>query len=462
MRSASRFRRGYAFLIVAGLAVGSIAYADPSGVAPGVKPTVKEDAVTADEAPAAREYMRWLQGTLDRIETDMPRITKSAGLVADALIAGKKLGVRGGMGLNEELGARAGGFCMYRCEAGKPGDPIVYAFGVVPTGKEAKDVLAKELDDAEKLKKAGSIVIGIASYEQLKEQGVLDRAKAACDELLDNHAPASDGLMRDRNGKAIIPTFTVANAAVAWVWNVEVFAACTRQGKTPAVFQSIVADPEMKRYNKYKDTRFHEDMKVDAIAESVLGKEYLKQLGAILRDIGTTEWPNLVKASNRAANAWKDGGVAYLYAMGHYPPYHHAGQLAADPRVFTPMNVGGKMTGKPTDNDFVVAIGYCKPPEAMMSPKRYWWDDPDLMREAGRGVAWVAASFDFTPADVKKNEIVVDQRWGPGDAIVAIKGYDVKIAPSSGVVAEAMMWMITAHAQREIESHQASVKKKAG
>lgn len=462
MRIARRVRRGFVFLMAAGLSAGSIAFAEPMEVVPHAKPPIKESAVTADEAPAAREYMRWLQGMLDRIEADMPRITKAAELVADALIADKKLGVRGGVGLNEELGARAGGFCMYRCEAGKPGDPVVYAFGVVPTGKEAKDILAKELDDAEKLKKAGSIVIGIASYEQLKEQGVLDRARATCDELIDNHAPASDGLFKDRAGKAIIPTFTVANAAVAWTWDVEVFAACTRKGKTPAVFQSIVADPEMKRYNKYKDTRFHEDIKVEPIAAGVLGKEYLKQLGAILRDVGTAEWPHLVNASNRAANAWKDGGIAYLYAMGHYPPYHHAGQLAADPRVFTPMNPGGKMTGKPAENDFVIAIGYCKPPEAMMAPKRFWWDDPDLMRQAGRGVAWVAASFDFTPDDVKKNEIVVDQRWGPGDAIVAVKGYDVKIAPSSGVVAEAMMWMITAHAQREIEVHQAAVKKKPG
>src|SRR5436190_2030257 len=83
-------------------------------------------------------------------------------------------------------------------------------------------------------------VIGIASIEQLKTVGLLERAQKACSVLLDNHAPADDGLFKDKSGKAFIPTFTTANPVVAWAWCAELFAACTRRGKTPAMYKSVM------------------------------------------------------------------------------------------------------------------------------------------------------------------------------------------------------------------------------
>ena len=123
----------------------------------------------------------------------MPQITAAAELAADPFIAGKNLGVRGGVGLNQELGGRAGGFVTYRSEPGKPGDVILYAFGVTttrpPDAGDTRKQLETELTDAEKLRAGGSIVIGIASVDQLKSFDLLDRAKKTCSTLLDNHAP---------------------------------------------------------------------------------------------------------------------------------------------------------------------------------------------------------------------------------------------------------------------------------
>ena len=50
---------------------------------------------------------------------------------------------------------------------------------------------------------------------------------------------------------------------------------------------------------------------------------------------------------------------------------------------------------------------------------------------------------------------------GPGATReVAVPGYDIKILPPSGVVGEAMLWMITAQVWREVQEHNAAVVKR--
>ena len=72
-----------------------------------------------------------------------------------------------------------------------------------------------QLADAEGLGAEGSVVIGIASKAQFASLGLSRRAERVCCVLLDNHAPAADGLFRHPNGRPLVPTFTTTNAAVA-------------------------------------------------------------------------------------------------------------------------------------------------------------------------------------------------------------------------------------------------------
>ena len=132
-------------------------------------------------APAAEAYLAWTRSALAQAETNLPAITAAAQIAAEAFMAGRDLGVRGGAGLNEELGARSGGLCVYRATKGNPGDVVLYAFGVA-TDKDADvaALLERELADAEALKAAGSTVIGLASFRQLDVQGKMARAKAVC------------------------------------------------------------------------------------------------------------------------------------------------------------------------------------------------------------------------------------------------------------------------------------------
>ena len=44
------------------------------------------------------------------------------------------------------------------------------------------------------------------------------------------------------------------------------------------------------------------------------------------------------------------------------------------------------------------------------------------------------------------DEVYIDQHWAFGDAVVEVPGYDVKILPTSGVISEAVLWMVCAEA----------------
>lgn len=424
----------------------------------------------ADEAPQARAYFDWIFKAVDRIDADMPDITKAAELTADKLIEGRNLGVRGGVGLNEELGARAGGIVIYRATAGEPGDAIFYAFGVATKSEpDVAKLLDKELTDAEALTAKGSVVIGVASLEQLREHKMLERAQKACAVLLDNHAPGSDGLFAGEKSakpratedeaqtRAVIPTFTVANPIVGWAWTAEVFAACSRKGKTLAMYKSVMVDPGRQRYEKYKGVRFHDDISVEPIEAGKLGHQYIKELRGLLLDVSTASWPALERAADAVAGTKMDGGKVWLYAMGHYVPYHAAGQLAADPGLYTPLSFAAG-SAEPDMGDYALAIGYAWPPEGLYD-NRPVWEKPDVIRRAGRGVAWVISGYLTRGSDLAFDEVLVDQQWAEGDALVTVPGYDVRICPGSGVVAEAMLWAITAEArQRVMEQEAATVR----
>lgn len=397
----------------------------------------------ASAAPVAEAYFFWTLSVLSQAETNMPVITGAAQVAADAFVAGRDLGVRGGAGLSEELGARSGGLCVYRATKGNPGDVVLYAFGVATDkDKDVSVLLERELSDAESLKAAGSTVIGLASFRQLEALGKMDRAKEVCAALMDNGGPAGDGLFTGSDGKPAVPTFVTADAIVSWVWMAEFYAACTRAGKTPAMYQSVLNDPDRVRYNKYLKVRFHDDMTVAPIPAGQLGRAYITAIRGMLDTVRRDHWQALADAARRAAGTIRDGSQVHVFARGHYPPRHVGGQLAADRSGFRRMQKGAAaVPGDPGKDDFAIAAGYSLP------PGDEWWGGADQrLRQAGRGVCWIISGHRTRPEHLRVNELLLDQVWPDGDAALAIPGYDVGICPPSGVMAEAVLWMLTGEA----------------
>lgn len=403
--------------------------------------------VHADEVPLARAYFDWSQKNIADVKADMPAITAAANAAAPLIVDGKELGIQE-RSIATELGGRAGGFYMIKDRTAKLGDIVLYPINSRPAAEtDEKAFVKKSIDDMQRFKDAGSLVIAIASVKQLEKLDLLDAAKKATNHLLDNHAPAEDGLFVDAAGKHIIPTYPVADAVVAWSFCAELYAAITRLGKTPAMYQSVAIKGARERNNALKGKRF-EDIKIDPIAQGTLANAYLDGVSKLLYEIGTNSWPDLVRAVDRVYGSKADGGKAFVHLFAHYLPYHFDGSLAADPGLLIPLNVrGAKPITPPGDQDCIVSLGYCMPPYDKAYGNR------ELYENAGKGTIWILTTYDTMDSDRKKNDIIVDQQWPAGDAVVDIKGYDVRVFPPSGITTEVIAWAIVAQAQHEYEAH---------
>lgn len=395
----------------------------------------------ADEAPHARAYLETLQIRLQQIANQMPAISEAADLAAGALVEGKTFAVCGDDGLATELSNRAGAMMGYDGRRGEAGDVVLYVFGLVHADTtDVRALLIRQIDEADRLKAGGSVVIGLGSRSQLRSYALLDEAQGACAALIDNHVPAVDGLFFDAEGKAIVPMATVMNAAAAWTFECELFAALTRLDKVPVVRESFETDTLKKRWLRYGSQRFHHDRWLDPISPGRLGHAYLDGLQTILTDIGTASWTSLSRTARRANNTLAAGGEVWLRTGGRYLPYHAGGQLAADPGVFTLLTHDGSNPKLPAPgrNDYLIAVGRYE------TAGSWEWGEPELLRKAGRGVAWVVNGYNTQRRDLKRNERLIDL-WGPvGDCIVKVENYDTRLGPTGSITAEAVTWMITA------------------
>jgi hypothetical protein len=134
------------------------------------------------------------------------------------------------------------------------------------------------------------------------------------------------------------------------------------------------------------------------------------------------------------------GGTLYIRAGGAFVPHHVGGLLADDPGVFLPLTGDAEANHAtwPSEHDLVLAIGADEPAGSE------WWNDPQRLRAAGFGVAWVVNGTNTADHDLQPGELVIDT-WTPfDDAVVSVEHYDAKLGPVSSVVAEAITWAIQA------------------
>ncbi len=407
------------------------------------------DPARGDEAPHARAVMEWLDATLVAVDADMASISRAAEIARDALLAGGAIGVRGERGRAAARSQRAGGGMVFDGGPGGVGDVIVYALGIRGRGDpDWRSMVERQLVETRDLRDRGSVVIGLVSVDRLRRLDLDARAAAACDALLDNHVAAT-GAIVDRHGELRVPVTAVSNAAVAWAWACEIFSACTRSGRTIAVDLASSSGRRNVTWPRRWRMRFHE-RSVPPIAPGRLGRDYVKALRATVLDVSTTGWPSVVAAAYRGADAMLDGGRCYLWYAAEALGHQVGGRLPADPRVFHLLDHlpddASAGDEAPTGRDFVMAAGTDEPPGSVR------WGEPDRLRRAGRGVAWLCRA-DLRPGDLRRDEIHVDPLWPDGDALVAVPGYDTRMAPASGVVGPVIVWAIAAEIDARITEH---------
>ena len=379
---------------------------------------------------ALASYTAWLQGCIQALQRDVPAMTPSAEAAARRFVLdGWTLAAWGDEGFVAEITGRAGGLM--------PIDPVDAAPGktiVLLAPRSAR--LENDLDQARRFAERGDRVILFARRAVLDEAVRAGVRPAAA---FDTHAAPHGGLVASGD-TWLIPTDPPASIAAVWTWTAEFVAACTRLGKMPVMWQSIMAPGSAERNKAHAGKRF-EDAAPAPLKPGALGREYLAKLDANVRAVFVGERSALRQAAERAARAQAQGGRLYAYLVGHATALQPG--IPGDPGLFSALHAAAGPSGGAlslTPSDFVLCVGYDRIPAGESNA-----EIAEKVRAAGAAVAW---SFtDYRPEEVKAvrpGETYIDQRWPLGDAVVTVPGYDVRILPTSGVISCGLYWAINA------------------
>jgi uncharacterized phosphosugar-binding protein len=374
-------------------------------------------------------YYAWLTKCLISISADMPRVTSSAVSAARLFVEHDyAIGAWGDPAFSEEFLGRAGGLM--------PVSRLTFedrqVAGAIVLIMPRPDHLEQDLKLGASMKRQDNLLILFASPAAKSLAANLD---LHFDSVIDTHAADHGGLFADANGKWIIPTDRSASIAALWTWTGEFVAACTRLGKMPVMWQSLSCPGSEQRAAKYKRMKFHEEKPV-AVAPGKLGNEYLSELSGLLKSVRIAGRAQMAAVAKSASEARSAGHEFYVCGSGHatkFPPD------ASGLFEFIPEGT----TGTPfKPGDFLFCVGY----DAHWLPMQLA-PVSDECRKLGGRLAWALTTYGGRPVPgVEPGETVIDQQWQLGDAIVEVPGYDIKILPSSGVISDAVLWMVAADA----------------
>jgi hypothetical protein len=373
---------------------------------------------------------------LDAVRADLPAISGSASQAATFYCdpkADRGLAIDGNWHFIWELVSRAGGVMSL---AG----PWWQDFhGVVLFNLRGPAHLADDLSRIAKYNTQGCQVYVIGSADLLRD------AQAGGMQAAGTHVVPA-GVVAD------VSVYDLASVAAGWTWICEFVAACTREGHMPTMFQSILVAPSGKeRMDKYAlnppeaqrpFVKFHAQT-VPPVPAGQLGGQWLTMARKRFDTLRKGELDTIRKAAVLAFEARAAGGSLYFvsntHVMGafpgsaHHPPIFAA--LPAAPKPDAPADPNRKTL---SSGDFVLGLGYNNLDNHSNSERL------DYIRSSGAKVAWSAATFNPDGIKTQPGELFIAQPWEFGDADVVVPGYDINIAPTSGLMAAAVYFMLCA------------------
>ena len=398
----------------------------------------------AEACGGAETYYRWLMGCLDGIENDLPQITRCAEAAARVHVGGGAIGIAGDTSFVYEGFGRSGGLMSLATQ--RP-DMRIRLTGLVDAGayKGAGPSATKDSD--------GWVHIGFGNRR------VLERALAGgapFDFAVHNHSAEHNGLFPAGDGTWVVPTVQNANVVALWVWTGEFAAACTRLGKMPLMFQGFAAGgkeralrlgcPEVLTGDGGGSKKLFHDKPPKPVAAGVAGREYLRQLRAILKRVHDLEMEDIRRAAAVAAEARQKGHVFYLVPDGGHAFFYQGRPCNTNYWVLPGKKTHWENWTNPAKDvfqtgDAVLYVGYLS-----VNTRHV-----DTVRAAGAtfmaSFSSIAGSRDDSgpPGNrgMRPDELLIDQHWPFGDAAVQFPGYDIRILPPSGVIGEAIIQMVT-------------------
>jgi len=385
-------------------------------------------------AGGADSYYQWLQSALVGTWRDLPAITTSATRAAELFLTQDwDVGAAGDISFIYEFINRAGGLMpiVFPVKPGEGAHPQIILFA--PREGE----LEQNWEEVRACQRHGDRVIAFT------RPGVLAQALDAgvrFEEVLSNHAAPHGGLFLASDGREwIVPTDRVGNMIALWTWIGEFVAACTRQGRMPTMWQSVMVPGARERNLKFRPHRLHTYPPVP-VPPGWAGREYLRALRAHLLTLHYLEGSRLRLAAELALATRDQGHTLWAGGTGH----SFTGLFGSphDPALFQPVNTARWWDLRQLPDfqagDLALCIGYDGP---FAGPAYHHWAE----RARAAGVRLIWSFTDYRPeliASLPPNEFFINQRWTLGDALVQFPGYDVKLLPPSGILGEAVLWMI--------------------
>jgi hypothetical protein len=214
------------------------------------------------------------------------------------------------------------------------------------------------------------------------------------------------------------------DVAYLWAFTGDLVAACTRAGRMPTMWQSIKIPGSTERNRRYRPLRFHDDLRVAAVKQGVLGNQYLAGLTRSLD--GFAGEIKSMEAAGRLIRAAAEAGRTIFHAnLGHFEPALLLPETSPIRVVTLPAkSPEDELRKSGTAGDALFIIWYHEMPSALLA----------AAREKGIRSICVAAHNPLSPLDTNLADVYIDPKWVVGDATAEVPGYDIKILPPSAVL----------------------------
>ncbi len=214
----------------------------------------------------------------------------------------------------------------------------------------------------------------------------------------------------------------LGNLLSFWTVTGEVAGASARRGKTLVFYQSVGIPEAGQRNARYSGRTFHGpgEPRMDAVQPGVAARAYLDTIGKMFRDIQAHEIDKILavgKEMGRRSASHPPLLMVHSHMMGY--------ELWGDGKWFQSLKPNSKVDAPMGPEDQLILLGYYNG-----VPLEIW----EAVRRAKAKAVWIVVP----KADQKLNfeeygDVLINQQWAPGDAAVAMPGYDVRILPPSGV-----------------------------
>ena len=224
----------------------------------------------------------------------------------------------------------------------------------------------------------------------------------------------------------------LGNVLSLWTLTGEVAGVSARRGKTLVFYQSVGMPGSLQRNQLYTGRTFHAagEPRMEPVQPGVAARAYLDYIDKMFHEIRAHEIDKIV-AVGKEMGQRSASHPALLMPVSHMMGY----ELWGDGKWFQTSKGDAKLDTALGSDGQLILLGYYNG-----IPVETW----EAVRRAKAKAAWIVVPKpDQRLSFEQYGDVFINQQWSPGDAAVAMPGYDIRILPPSGVaqlfIYEAMM-----------------------